>query len=79
MKITQAQKRKIARLVAEKAAALENDTIHVWQNNNDFSLTIGSWEHRDGKHKLVASIDIRNEGHPYTQAGVMRVLEFQGV
>ncbi len=78
MKLTQSQKRQIAKLVAEKAAALENETIHVWRVSNGFTLTLGSHEYRDDDHTLIVSIDIRNEGHPYTQAGIMRILEVQG-
>lgn len=81
MKITQTQKREIARLVAEKAQALENETIHVWidSRDNSISLTLGSWEYRDDHHVCVASLDIRNEGHPYSQADILRTLEFKGV
>ncbi len=79
IKFTKTQKKQVAKLVAEKAAALENETIHVWISSGDFRLTTGSQEYRDDDHELVTSIDIRNEGHPYTQIGIMRILEFQGI
>ena len=81
MKITQSQKRQIAKLVAEKASAIENGTIHVWIDirDNSIGLTVGSCEYREDNYKLVASIDIRNEAHPYSQADILRALEFKGV
>jgi hypothetical protein len=73
-------KKKIAKLVAEKANAIENGTIHVWvDNQKSISLTLNSQEYRDNNHTLVASLVITNEGHPYTQAAILRQLEFLGV
>ena len=81
MKLAQSKKREIAKLVAEKASAIENGTIRVWidSRDNSISLTLGSMEYRDDDHELVTSVEIRNEGHPYSQADILRALEFKGV
>ncbi len=77
MNLTHTQKRKIAKMVASKATTMENGTIHVWINKDGvFSLTVGSWGYRDDNHTLVASINILNEHQPYTQAEIIRMLDY---
>ena len=69
--LTLNQKRKIAKLAVEKSQTIENGTLSVFKNGNDFEI-LDNFEYRDDIHRFVCSLQVWNESKPYSQAAFIR-------
>lgn len=73
-KLTEVQKKQIAKLAVEKSETIENGRLRVYSNRSGFEILVNS-EYRDDEHEYLFGLKVWNESKPCSQASFLRQIE----